>query len=91
MHAGEIAARDSVTASCVKIPATPADLLPSDAFLGLTLAAGHLKLYVQWEGARTKVLHGLAAENNRITHQIEYRSVELEKFEDQVRAEAVAH
>ena len=64
--------------------ATPGDLLPSDAFLGLTLAAGHLKLYTQWEVARTKVLHSLTGENNRVTHQIEYRGMDLEKFEDEV-------
>jgi predicted porin len=64
---------------------TPADLLTSDAFLGQTLASGHLKLYTQWAGPRTKILHGLTGENNRITHQIEYRSVELEALEDQVR------
>ena len=68
--------------------ATPADILPSDAFIGMTLAAGHLKLYTQWETDRTKVLHGLTGENNRITHQIEYRGAEFEKFEDEVRRSA---
>lgn len=68
--------------------ASSADILPSDRFVGLSLSAGHLKLYTQWSGARTNVLHGMAGENGRITHQIEYVGVELEKFESEIRGAA---
>jgi hypothetical protein len=33
---------------------------------------------------RTKILHALTGENHHITHQIEYRSSELEAFENDV-------
>jgi hypothetical protein len=54
--------------------ATPGDLLSSDAFLGVTLAAGNLKLRVEWESGGTRILHALAAVGNLILHQIEYRA-----------------
>jgi hypothetical protein len=68
--------------------ASSTDILPSDKFAGLSISAGHLKLYTQWRGVRTKVSHGLTGANSRITHQIEFLSVELEEFEGQVRGEA---
>jgi len=65
--------------------ATATGILPSDRGVGLSVASGHLKLYTQWIGPRTKISHGLTGENQRITHQIEYLSVELEALERQVR------
>ena len=62
------------------------DILPSDPLVGLSIAAGHLKLYTRWQDVRTKISHGLTGENSRITHQIEFLSVDLEKLEDQVRS-----
>jgi hypothetical protein len=51
---------------------TPSSILPSDKNVGLSVSAGHLKLFTHWETGRTKVLHALSGENGRITHQIEY-------------------
>jgi hypothetical protein len=65
--------------------ATPANILPSDRLVGYAVSLGHLKLYTQWQAARTKVLHALTGENHEITHQIEYRSVELESLENKTR------
>ena len=69
--------------------ASATDILPSDQFAGPSIAAGHLKLYTRWQGDRTKISHGLTggstAEASRITHQIEFLSVEMEKFEAEVR------
>lgn len=65
--------------------ASATDILPSDQFAGPSIAAGHLKLYTRWRGDRTKISHGLTGENSRITHQIEFLSVELERLENDVR------
>jgi len=65
--------------------ASPANILASDASVGLAVSLGHLRLYTQWDTARTKILHALAGQNHRITHQIEYRSVELSALEEAVR------
>ena len=65
--------------------ATPASILPSDALVGLAVSLGHLKLYTEWETPRTKILHALTGVNHQITHQIEYRSAELESAENQNR------
>ena len=65
--------------------ATPANILPSDRLVGFAVSLGHLKLYTQWQAARTKVLHALTGENYQITHQIEYRSIELESLENKTR------
>jgi hypothetical protein len=54
--------------------ATPSSILPSDRFVGLAVALGHLRLYTVREGARTKILHVLAGADGRITHQLEYRA-----------------
>lgn len=64
--------------------ALASDILPSDQNAGLSVALGHLRLYSQWVTPRTKVMHVLTGENKRITHQIEYRSSELEAFENEV-------
>jgi hypothetical protein len=60
------------------------DILPSDQYAGLSVSLGYLRLYTQWSTGRTRVVHALTGENSRITHQIEYRSIELEPFENQV-------
>ena len=62
----------------------PSDILPSDRLVGLAVSLGQLKLYTQWSRGRTKVLHALTGENHRITHQIEFRSAELETLENEV-------
>ena len=67
--------------------ATPANILTSDALVGLAVSLGHLRLLTEWAGARTKVFHALTGENRRITHQIEYRSVELEKLDAAARSD----
>ena len=69
--------------------ASSVDILPSDRFVGLSIAQGFLKLYRQWRGDRTKISHGLTGENDHITHQIEFLSVQLEKFESDVRASKI--
>jgi len=66
--------------------AAATDILPSDPLMGLSIAAGNLKLYTRWQDNRSKISHGLTGESSRITHQIEFLSVELEKLEEQVRA-----
>lgn len=57
--------------------ASPASILPSDPLVGLAISLGHLRLYTQWEGPRTTVVHALSGYDHQITHQIEYRSAEL--------------
>jgi hypothetical protein len=64
--------------------ARPSDILPSDQHAGLSVSLGYLRLYTQRANARTKVVHALTGENYRILHQIEYRGVELEAFENKV-------
>jgi hypothetical protein len=54
--------------------ATASSILPSDRFVGLAVALGHLRLYTIRECARTKILHVLAGADGRITHQLEYRA-----------------
>jgi hypothetical protein len=65
--------------------ASAADILPSDRFVGVSVSQGHLKLYTQWRADRTKILHGLTGADDHITHQIEFLSVDLERFEGEVR------
>lgn len=65
--------------------ASSTDILPSDKYAGLSIAAGHLKLYTRWQGERTRISHGLTGEDTRITHQVEFLSVELERLENDVR------
>jgi hypothetical protein len=79
--------------------ALPENILPSDRLVGLSVSLGHLKLYTEWgEGpatsgevrttsVRTRVLHALTGADGHITHQIEYRSVELGALEDEVRGQ----
>jgi hypothetical protein len=64
--------------------ARPSDILPSDQHAGLSVSLGYLRLYTQRANARTRVVHALTGENYRILHQIEYRGVELEAFENRV-------
>jgi hypothetical protein len=62
--------------------AVPSQILPSDPYVGLSVAKGYLKLYTQRTGPRTKILHALTGENDKIIHQLEYRSTELETLEN---------
>jgi hypothetical protein len=64
--------------------ARPSDILPSDQHAGLSVSLGYLRLYTQRANARTKVVHALTGENYRILHQIEYRGIDLEAFENRV-------
>ena len=64
--------------------ALASDILPSDRNAGLSVSLGYLRLFTRRSSARTKVVHALTGENYRITHQIEYRSVEWEDFENKV-------
>jgi len=54
---------------------------------GLAVSQGHLLYSTQWKGTRTVVTHALTGENGAITHEVEYVSVDLEPWEDQVTKE----
>ena len=64
--------------------ARPSDILPSDQHAGLAVSLGNLRLITQRSSAHTKITHALTGADSRIVHQIEYRSVELEAFENKV-------
>jgi hypothetical protein len=64
--------------------ALASDILPSDQNAGLSVSLGFLRLYTQRNTVRTKIVHALTGENDHIVHQIEYRSIELEAFENSV-------
>jgi hypothetical protein len=66
--------------------ALPSDVLPSDKNVGLSIALGHLKLYAQWCGPQTEILHTLTGVDHTVTHQIELRSVELKALESGSKA-----
>jgi len=66
--------------------ALPSDVLPSDKNVGLSIALGHLKLYAQWCGPQTEILHTLTGADHKVTHQIEFRSVELKALESSKKA-----
>jgi hypothetical protein len=59
-------------------------ILPSDHFVGLAVSLGHLKLYTELGEGRTKVMHAMTGVDGKITHQVEYRSVDLAALEDEV-------
>jgi hypothetical protein len=56
---------------------------------GLAVSLGQLLYSTQWKGTRTVVTHALTGENGAITHEIEYASVDLETWEDQITKEQV--
>jgi hypothetical protein len=68
--------------------ALPENILPSDRNVGMAVSLGHLKLFTERGEGRTKILHALTGADGKITHQIEYRSVELSALEDDVRPQA---
>lgn len=51
---------------------------------GAAVGEGQLEYSTQWNGKRTIVTHALTGANGVPTHEIEYVSVELEPWEDQV-------
>jgi hypothetical protein len=51
---------------------------------GAAVSLGHLLYSTQWSSARTIVTHALSGENGAIVHEIEYVSVDLEPWEDQI-------
>jgi len=51
---------------------------------GVAVSLGQLLYSTQWKGARTIVTHALSGENGTITHEVEYVSVALEPWEEQV-------
>jgi hypothetical protein len=54
---------------------------------GVAVSLGQLLYSTQWKGMRTVVTHALTGENGTITHEIEYVSVDLEPWEDQITRE----
>jgi hypothetical protein len=71
--------------------ALASDILASDQHAGLSVSLGYLRLFSERRSARTKVVHALTGGDHRITHQIEYRSVDLEAFENQVLHRSVSN
>jgi hypothetical protein len=67
--------------------ALASDILPSDQHAGLSVSLGYLKLYSQRVSGRTKVFHALTGADSRITHQIEFRSVDFEALENRILRE----
>ena len=61
--------------------ALASNILPSDQNTGLSVALGNLRLYTQRITPRTQVVHALTGGDSHITHQIEYRSLELQTLE----------
>ena len=51
---------------------------------GVAVSLGQLLYSTQWKGMRTVVTHALTGKNGALTHEIEYVSIELEPWEDQV-------
>jgi|SRR5579872_569397 len=54
---------------------------------GVAVSLGQLLYSTQWKGMRTVVTHALTGENGAITHEIEFVSVDLEPWEDQITKE----
>jgi hypothetical protein len=54
---------------------------------GEAVSVGQLLYSTQWKAMRTVVTHALTGENGAITHEIEYVSVDLEPWEDQITKE----
>jgi hypothetical protein len=54
---------------------------------GLAVSLGQLLYSTQWKGKRTVVTHALTGQNRAITHEVEYVSIDLEPWEDQITKE----
>ena len=63
---------------------------PDPKRYGAAVSLGHLLYSTQWKSARTIVTHALSGENGAIVHEIEYVSVDLEPWEDQIVKEQQA-
>jgi len=57
---------------------------------GVAVSLGHLLYSTQWSNARTIVTHALSGENGAVVHEIEYVSVDLEPWENQIVKEQKA-
>lgn len=57
---------------------------------GVAISLGQLLYSTQWKGTRTVVTHALTGENGAIIHEVEYVSVDLEPWEDQITKEQEA-
>jgi hypothetical protein len=56
--------------------ATASSILPSDKNVGLSVSAGHLKLFTTWvPNQRTRISHVLAGGGGRIDHQLMYTPI----------------
>jgi hypothetical protein len=64
--------------------ALASDILTSDQNAGLSISLGNLRLITQRSNAQTKIIHALTGANSHIVHQVEYRSVEFEAFENRL-------
>jgi hypothetical protein len=51
---------------------------------GEAVSVGQLLYFTQWKGMRMVVTHALTGDNGAITHEIEYVSVDLEPWENQI-------
>jgi hypothetical protein len=67
------ATQDETKAYLDQDRATPSSILPSDRLVGVAISIGHLKLYTDRKGPRTRVFHTMAGEDGHIVHQIDYR------------------
>jgi hypothetical protein len=54
---------------------------------GVAVSLGQLLYSTQWKGTRTVVTHALTGENGDILHEIEYVSIDLEPWENQITRE----
>jgi hypothetical protein len=54
---------------------------------GVAVSLGHLLYSTQWKGTRTVITHALSGENGAITHEVEYVSIDLEPWEEQITKE----
>jgi hypothetical protein len=61
--------------------ALASNILPSDTNTGLSVSLGYLRIYTQRITPRTQIVHALTGGDSHITHQIEYKSIELAALE----------
>jgi hypothetical protein len=54
---------------------------------GVAVSLGQLLYSTEWKMKRTVVTHALTGDHGTITHEIEYASVDLESWEDEITKE----